>query len=113
MKQDYDNMVEQAIEEMRNMRYDGKVDVVDAVMEQVRKRPIMVAPKPYKRYAFIAAACTVLAVGIGVVSVIHRNATEAQISDMFAQVYDYNASYGTIEQCAYAESDVATLLIGE
>lgn len=88
------------LQQLRDMRYPGDIDVVNAVMEQVRNKPLLFTqPKQAGRFRKIlagAAACAALAVAANVAHLYTRDYNEAQIGDMMAEVYDYHADYGSI-----------------
>lgn len=86
------------MQQLRELKYPGKVDVAEAVMAQVRKKPLLVsAPaKPkwgYRKVVAAVAACVVLAVGVEFVYTLTRSYDSAQIADDIATVYDFHAGY--------------------
>ncbi len=86
------------IQQLRELKYPGKIDVTEAVMVQVRKKPLLVSvpAKPkwnYKRIVVAVAACVVLAVGVELVYTLTRSYDSAQIADDIATVYDFHADY--------------------
>ena len=93
------------LQQLRALRYPNDIDVVDAVMDKVRKTPLLVSdyrqtaaipPKyTFRRIAVAVAACAVIAVAINVVNLYTRSYNEAQISDVIASVYNYQADYGS------------------
>ncbi len=93
------------LQQLRALHYPNDIDVVDAVMYKVRKTPLLVSDyrqttaNPYKntfrRIAVAVAACAVIAVAINVVNLYTRSYNEAQISDVIASVYNYQADYGS------------------
>ncbi len=92
------------IQQLRELRYPGKVDVIQAVMAEVKKKPLLVAepPKPkwgFKRVSAVVAACAVFAVGIRFASMYTRTYDSAQIADDLAAVYDYHANYADNNTC--------------
>ena len=87
---------------LRSINYPADIDVTAAVMEQVRKRPLL-APavqrrQRFQRIATAVAACAVLAVAFNVTMLYTRNYNEAQIGSLIASVYDYHADYETNSQ---------------
>lgn len=90
------------IQQLREMHYPGKVDVVDSVMEQVAKRPLL-APVPSRSHRWIravltAAACALLAVGVNMVLLQNRQFDSKSIGTCLAEVYDYHSDYGYVSE---------------
>ena len=105
------------IEELRNLNYTGKVDVVDQVMSQVANKPLLVGQQPQKqrirRYIYAAAACLLLVAGVSVALKYTNNYHDNQIGSMLAEVYDYHYDYGTFADDEYVEFAVAECLLNE
>lgn len=97
------------IQQMRDMRYPGQVDVVDAVMAQVSNRPILspvaLRAQRWHRAAMAAAACALLAVGINMTVMQTRHFDVKSISGCLAEVYDYHSDY-TYESAADEDSAI-------
>lgn len=95
------------LQQLRALHYPNDIDVVDAVMDKVRKTPLLVSDyrkttanlykNTFRRIAVAVAvaACAVIAVAINVVNLYTRSYNEAQISDVIASVYNYQADYGS------------------
>lgn len=87
------------MQQLQSLRYPGTVDVTDTVMAKVRTMPLLtpyqLRRQRFQRVATAVAACAVLAVAINITLLFTHNYNEAQISDVIASVYDYNAEYGT------------------
>lgn len=91
------------IQQMRDMRYPGQVDVADAVMAQVASRPLLALQHPQRRrwIAYAAAACALLAVGISVALRSSQQFDSSSISGCLAEVYDYHTDYGQNADAGY------------
>lgn len=85
-------------EEMRDLNYPQQVDVVESVMAQIAKTPILVKTNTNKvshvrRYVIgTAAACLTIALGIGVLVGITRLGNQPMgtlVSDVSNYVQDY------------------------
>lgn len=86
------------IQQLRELKYPGKVDVTEAVMAEVRRRPLLVsAPAKskwgFKRISTIAASFALLVVAIYFTNIYTQSYDSAQIADDIATVYDYHAGY--------------------
>ncbi len=108
MSANYDFVVESALSEMRKLECPIQVDVVDAVMEQVSKQPIMVSHK--RRNLIIAAACLAAVLLVNVTLYFTRGYNEDAVGNVLADVYDYNTNYGLDDQAAYQQMDIAMCL---
>ena len=109
MSTNLDFDVESALNDMRKMEYPVQVDVVDAVMEQVSKQPLL-APAPKRRVWVIAAACLAALLLVNVSLYLFRGYNEESVGTVLADVYDYNTNYGLDDQAAYQQMDVAMCL---
>jgi len=92
------------LQQLRELKYPGKVDVTEAVMAEVRRRPLLVSKPAKSRWGFkqisvAVAACAVLAVGLRYVSIFAHQYDSAQIADDIATVYDYHAGYAENNSC--------------
>lgn len=98
---EYDNLTDQ----LRELRYPDEIDVVDAVMAQVRRKPYMMPSRRRPRVRLVAAVAAVLIALVGVHTVYWATDTyrEAQISDMMEDIYNYHADYGTTGSQEYVE----------
>lgn len=84
------------IEQLRELRYPGTIDVTSAVMDQVRNKPLLVrtsAPSKARRITISIAACLICAIGINVALLFLRSYDNVQIGNAIAEVYDFNADY--------------------
>ena len=90
---------EDILQQLRELNYPDKIDVVDAVMAQVRNKPLLV-PQPkrvsFQRWAVAVAACFVLAVTVNVSILFLRDFNEPQLSKDIAMVYNYTDAYNSI-----------------
>lgn len=90
---------EDILQQLRELNYPDKIDVVDAVMAQVRNKPLLV-PQPkhvsFQRWAIAVAACFVLAVTVNVSILFLRDFNEPQLSKDIAMVYNYTDAYNSI-----------------
>ena len=97
MKENIHITDEELTQLIRSINYPDDIDVTAAVMEQVRKTPILAPVKQrrqrFQRFATAVAACAVLAVAFNVTMLYTRNYNEAQIGDVIASVYNYHADY--------------------
>lgn len=87
---------------LRSINYPADIDVTAAVMEQVRKRPLL-APavqrrQRFQRIATAVAACAVIAVALNITLLFTHDYNEDQIGSFIASVYDYHADYESISQ---------------
>lgn len=101
------------LQQLRDMRYPGTIDVVAPVMQQVRNKPLLTpqhnTPQRIKRFSTAVAACLILAIGINVTLLYTRNYDEAQISNMIAEVYNYHADYGNITEAGFGVGIIESL----
>lgn len=84
--------LEQQLEHLAQTVYPKQVDVVDAVMAQVRQRPYLVLQHRRtlgRRIALSAAAAVAVAI-IAVPALMNRTFNEEQIGSMMASVQDYD-----------------------
>lgn len=93
------------LKELHDMHYTGEVDVVDSVMEQVRKRPYLMSPahpwRTVRRVVASVAACAALIAIINVTNVFVSDYNEPQMSALMAEVYDFHADYGNFSEDSY------------
>ena len=91
------------IQQMRDMRYPGQVDVADSVMAQVASRPLLAPQHPHRMrwIAYAAVACVLLAVGINIALQPVRQFDTRSISGCLAEVYDYHTDYGQNTDAGY------------
>jgi hypothetical protein len=87
------------IQQLRELHYDGKVDVTQAVMAEVRKKPLLVsAPDKsrwsLKRISAVVAACVVVAVIFNFIPTYTHQVDTTQLADDIAAIYDFHAGYG-------------------
>lgn len=94
--------IEEQLQNLSHQNYHHTVDVVDGVMEQVRRHPYL---RP-RRVSFVlrrvaggAAVVAAAAIALLVVNRQTSSASDARISDMIAQVTDYD-NYAPIESLA-------------
>lgn len=101
------------LQQLRDMRYPGTIDVVAPVMQQVRNKPLLTPQfnklQRIKRFSTAVAACLILAVGINVTLLFTRNYDEAQISNMIAEVYNYHADYDNMTEAGFGVGIVESL----
>ena len=85
------------MQQLQSLRYPGTIDVTDAVMAKVRTMPLLtpyqLRRQRFQRVVTAVAACAVFAVALNVTILFTRSYNEAQISDVIASVYNYNADY--------------------
>ncbi|MBP9991279.1 MAG: hypothetical protein KBT45_07630 [Bacteroidales bacterium] len=112
MSTNLDFDVESALNDMRKMEYPVQVDVVDAVMEQVSKQPILVPARKHRIWV-IAAACIAALLLVNVSLYLFRGYNEESVGTVLADVYDYNTNYGLDDQAAYQQMDVAMCLFDD
>ncbi|MCQ2294155.1 MAG: hypothetical protein MJZ67_00745 [Bacteroidales bacterium] len=100
------------IQELKEMHYQGKVDVVDAVMQQVGNKPLLV-PATHRitlgKVSIAAAACALIALSINVVALFTRDFNEVQIGSDIAAVYNFHAGYGEETGSSYSMGGVEYL----
>ena len=101
------------IQTLRTMRYPIDIDVVDAVMQQVRNKPLMVSQprhnKGLRRFSIAAAACLLLAVGTNITLLYTRDYDEAQISNMIADVYNLHGDSPSFATAGYSFGAIENL----
>ncbi len=103
------------IQQLRELSYPGRVDVTQAVMAEVRKRPLLVAePALHKgmirKLSVAVAACAVIAVGLFYFMPSYlRTYDNGQIATEIATVYDYHAGYA--EEDTYYEAYLVDALL--
>ena len=86
---------EQLLKELSQQTCPREVDVVDAVMAQVRQRPYLMPRRNttlVRRIALSVAAIAAVAI-IAVPALMPRSVNDAQLDDMFAYVQDYDYFY--------------------
>lgn len=86
---------EQLLKELSQQTCPREVDVVDAVMAQVRQRPYLMPRRNttlVRRIALSVAAVAAVAI-IAVPALMPRSDNDAQLDDMFAYVQDYDYFY--------------------
>lgn len=93
------------IDQLRELRYPDRIDVVDAVMAEVSKKPYLKAAPTRPRFRLVAAVAAVLVALVGAHTVYWAMDThrEAQISDMMVDVYDYHVDYDIAGPQEYVE----------
>ena len=97
--------IEEQLQELSCQTYPRQVDVVDAVMAQVRQHPYLMPSAPaantkkvvWRRIALTAAAAVAALVVINIS--FRPSYDEAQIGDMLAYVSDYDY-YSSVEEMA-------------
>ena len=103
--------IEEQLQELSHQTYPRQVDVVDAVMAQVRQHPYMITKSPshsatqspshrkvvWRRIALTAAAAVAALVVINIS--LRPSYDEARIGDMLAYVSDYDY-YSSVEEMA-------------
>lgn len=92
----------------------GKVDVVSAVMDEVRRRPLLAAVpslslRKVKWVAAAVAACVVVPILMNIVSTFGRQYNTGIMADDIASVYDYHAGYG--DNGSYYEAYLVDVLL--
>lgn len=87
------------IQQLREIKYPGTIDITNKVMAEVSKRPLLVPAKRFNivRFATAAAACILLAVAINFTLIFTRNYDTHQIGNALAEVYDFHADYGSVD----------------
>lgn len=83
--------------QLRELTYPVAVDVTDAVMDQIRRTPLLVPQHrkfSWRKVSVGVAACVALAIGINFATLYTRTFDVAQIGITLAEVYDYHADYG-------------------
>lgn len=86
---------EQLLKELSQQTCPREVDVVDAVMAQVRQRPYLMPRRNttlVRRIALSVAAVAAVAI-IAVPALMPRSGNDDQLDDMFAYVQDYDYFY--------------------
>ena len=94
--------IEQQLEQLAQLQYPNKVDVVDSVMAQVSQRPYLcpVHRKFTWRYISIAAAAAVVALFIVNITIFRPAAySNEDMGFAIAQFNDYS-SWNTVEEAA-------------
>ena len=94
--------IEQQLEQLAQLQYPNKVDVVDSVMAQVSRRPYLrpVHRKVTWRYISIAAAAAVVALFIVNITIFRPAAySNEDMGFAIAQFNDYS-SWNTVEEAA-------------
>lgn len=85
------------MQQLQSLSYPGTIDVTDTVMAKVRTMPLLtpyqLRRQRFQRLVTAVAACAVFAVALNVTILFTRSYNEAQISDVIASVYNYNADY--------------------
>ncbi len=101
------------LQQLRDMRYPATIDVVAPVMEQVRNKPLLTpktnAPHRFRRITSAVAACIALAIGINVALLFTRDYDEGQISNMIAEVYNYQADYADMTEAGFGLGVIESL----
>ncbi len=93
------------IQQLREINYPGQVDVTDAVMQQVRQRPILAPSRKTVRWKQISwgiAACVVLFVAINITTLFTKEYNVSQIGNSIVELYDYQDQYGSHEGGYYS-----------
>ena len=94
------------IQQLRELRYPGRVDVTEAVMADVRKRPLLVSEsaKPkwsIKRISAVAAALAILLVSINFVTIIKMAALTGNKRTGFGFVKGNHALFLHVITCSF------------
>lgn len=100
------------MQQLRDMRYPTSIDVVAPVMEQVRNKPLLVPTHRtvnFRRITSAVAACLLLAVGTNITLLYTHNYDESKISNMIAEVYNYNASYADMNEASFGLGAIESL----
>lgn len=77
------------LQQIRMMEYPGKADIVDAVMDKVRRQASGKKPRTImlRRYSIAAAACVAVALVVSTLIYQTKDYNDPQICDMFASAY--------------------------
>ena len=107
-------LMRQIQQSIKAIKYPYKVDVVDAVMSQL-KDPVITHPKvhqftPWKAIASIAACATICLIA-NLTILYTRSYNDTQLSTMMAEVYDYNHIYEDNETTLYASDEIMNYYI--
>lgn len=103
------------IQQLKELHYPGHIDVANAVMAEVRKKPLLVAPPAkskwgVRRITAVVAACAVIAVAFNfTLTFLHQTTNPAQLADDIAAIYNYHASYG--DNSTYYEAYLVDVLL--
>lgn len=94
------------LDQLRDLRYPDSIDVTEAVMAQVRKRPyLQPVPVHTRRHRYVAAVASVLFAIVGAHSIywVTDNYRQERISDMMVDIYDSHADYDYTAGPEYVE----------
>ncbi len=94
--------IDEGLNELARQQYPHQVDVVQAVMAQVRQHPYLQPVRrvqTWQRVVSSSVAAVLLALVVSVTVVRIQAYNEAGIGSMIAQVQDYNY-YGSVEEAA-------------
>ena len=86
--------------------YRGKVDVVDAVMEQVGKRPLLASPvQRHNKWMRYAAALLLLVGSITFVRLryVQNLQSDRELAQMMVSVYDFQEDYESMSEATYMQ----------
>ena len=101
------------LQQLRDMRYPATIDVVAPVMEQVRNKPLLTSQRPaphrFRRITTAVAACLALAVGVNIALLFTHDYDEGQLSNMIAEVYNYQAEYTDIAEAGFGLGAIENL----
>lgn len=99
--------------EIQDLQYPNDIDVVDAVMSEIKTRPFMIDSKrrTLRKAIAISAACLVLAISIPVAWA-GNSVDEHAIGSMLDQVYAFDQNYA-VEMCAEDELNDYSVLFNE
>ena len=95
--------IDESLKELASQQYPHQVDVVDAVMSQVRQHPYL---RPVKRMRVwqqalsVAVAAAIVALVVNVVVVNMQAYDETGIGNMISQVHSYDYYGSSIEEYA-------------
>lgn len=92
------------IKELCEIKYPGKVDVTDAVMEQVCRNPVLAPVRrrsPWRQLSVAAVACLAIAFGVQFLLIYAHDYNVNQIGNALAEVYSFHADYGNDVESEY------------
>ncbi len=100
--------VEEAIALIGRTTYDRPVNVTDAVMQQVERRPLLVPRRKTVWQRWTVAASVAVLLSAGTVAFFSSKPSDTSISAIFTDVYDY--SYSTDNATICDEMAMASFL---